>query len=112
MANRLPQERIWTLEFLAAVIEGRPEAAELDARIADYIRQLSQIHDRQTTLCLAHEHIFGVKSPSAHMIEIEPGRRVPYCWDRHLTERWAARKVRLAAERSLRNLKDAGLAHG
>jgi hypothetical protein len=112
MSGRHAQERVWTLAFLDAVIDGRPEASDVDPRVAAYVRQLSQIYDRQTTLRLAHEHIFGLSSPSARAIEIEPGRRVPYLWDRHLVEPWQVRKARQAAERTLRDLQNAGLAHG
>ena len=32
--------------------------------------------------------------------EIEPGRRVPDNWDKHMVEPWAARRARRAADRA------------
>lgn len=43
-----------------------------------------------------------VNGQPVHPHEIEPGRPVPNDWDKHLFERWADRKARLAAERLAR----------
>jgi len=42
-----------------------------------------------------------VNGQPVHAHEIEPGRPVPNDWDKALFEPWAARKARLAAERSV-----------
>ncbi len=40
--------------------------------------------------------------------EIEPGRAVPNNWDRWLTETWAERKARRAAEKAAVNERERG----